>query len=76
MSETFDDIVDVTLVVAAAIELCGGAYFVGGSLNGSLCSAQPGMIAATAAPTPAMNIPTMGKISGPTHMRQPVTLAL
>jgi hypothetical protein len=32
MRDTFDDIVDVALLFAAAIEACGGEYFVGGSL--------------------------------------------
>ena len=36
MSDTFDDIVDVALLVAEAIESCGGAYFVGCSLASSV----------------------------------------
>ena len=36
MSDALDDIVDVALLVAAAIETCGGEYFVGGSLASSV----------------------------------------
>jgi len=36
MTEPFEDIVDVALLVAAAIESCGGEYFVGGSLASSV----------------------------------------
>lgn len=36
MSDALDDIVDVALLVAAAIESCGGEYFVGGSLASSV----------------------------------------
>jgi hypothetical protein len=36
MSDALDDIIDVALLVAAAIESCGGDYFVGGSLASSV----------------------------------------